>query len=129
MDIYLLSGGLLAIAVALVHSLLGEKLIFSRMRDSGLVPTLGQPVLRERHVRILWATWHLVSIMGAAFGVILIYAAQPLAQSELPRFVLITVFVTLVLSAALVLYATKGKHPGWIGLLGVALLTWFHLQS
>ncbi len=127
MDIYALSAGLLAIAVALVHSLLGEKLIFSRMRESSIVPTSGQPVLRERHVRILWATWHLVSIMGIAFGAMLIHAAQP--HAELPRFVLITIVVTMVLSGALVLYATKGKHPGWVGLLGVAILTWLYVQG
>ena len=28
-------------------------------------------------------------------------------------------------SAALVLYGTKGRHPGWIGLLAISLLSWF----
>ena len=56
---------LAAAALALVgaaHSVLGEILVFRRLRHrGGIVPTGGQPVLREFHVRILWGTWHLVS--------------------------------------------------------------------
>ena len=35
-----------------------------------------------------------------------------------------TVIVAMLLSSALVCYATRGRHPGWIGLLGVAVLGW-----
>ena len=48
---WLLIGGLVAIVVAVVHSVLGEVLIFQRMRKETIVPTQGQPVLRERYVR------------------------------------------------------------------------------
>ncbi len=127
MGIYALTSGLLAIGVAIIHSALGERLVFSRMREGGLVPTSGQPVLRERHVRILWATWHLVSVMGIAFGVILIQASR--FPDQVSQFVLLTIAATMLLGAFLVLFATKGRHPGWVGLLGVAVLTFMHLQT
>ena len=50
--------------VGLVHSVLGEVLVFRTLRTHGLVPTAGYPVLRERQVRILWASWHLVTVLG-----------------------------------------------------------------
>ncbi|KFC66715.1 hypothetical protein FG93_04194 [Bosea sp. LC85] len=59
-----LLAGALMLVIGLIHSVLGEMLIFRHMRRGSLVPTMGQPLLRERHVRILWASWHLPSILG-----------------------------------------------------------------
>lgn len=56
MNIYFLAAAVLLILIGLVHSILGEKLIFRRMRKGGFIPTNGGPALREPHVRILWAT-------------------------------------------------------------------------
>ena len=74
---WLLVGGLVAIVVAVVHSALGEVLIFQRMRKETIVPTQGQPVLRERYVRILWATWHIVSVFGLAIAGVLVFMSLP----------------------------------------------------
>jgi len=125
MNIKLLVAGVAAIVVALVHSVLGEALVFKRMRQGTLIPTAGQPLLRERHVRILWATWHLVSIFGLGFAAILLRAADPANHPELLPLVLTTIMVVMLASSLLVLIATKGMHPGWLGLLLVALLIWF----
>lgn len=117
MNIYFLSAALLLILIGLVHSLLGEKLIFRRMRQGGLIPTQGGSALREPHVRILWATWHVVSVLGFGIAALLGWLAQaaqaPLAQGFLPQ----CLSIALAASASLVLIGTKGKHPGWIGLL------------
>jgi hypothetical protein len=125
MQTQLLWAGIVAILVGLSHSVLGEILIFRRMRQGGVVPTEGQPVLRERHVRILWASWHLVTILGWALAAILLMlaasAGEPLAQTALAR----VVIGALLASSALVLFATRGRHPGWLGLLVAALLGWF----
>jgi len=53
MNAYFAAAGGLAFMVGLAHSILGERLVFSRMRAAGLVPTQGGTVLLERHVRIL----------------------------------------------------------------------------
>ena len=53
------AAGLLALITGVVHSVFGEILIFRHLRSGGLVPAMGAPPLRERNVRIIWATWHL----------------------------------------------------------------------
>ena len=55
----LIAAAVLAISVGVIHSVLGELLIFNQMREGSFVPKIGKPLLRERNVRILWATWHL----------------------------------------------------------------------
>lgn len=120
---WLILGGVLTILVALVHSVLGEVLIFQRMRSEAPVPTKGQPVLRERHVRILWATWHIVSLLGLGIAAVLLGMAL-LRQWELRDLLVRTVGLSMGASGALVLFATKGMHPGWLGLLLVAISAW-----
>lgn len=109
---------------ALVHSVVGEILIFRQLRSGGIVPTEGGPLLRERHVRILWASWHLVSILGWALAAILIAMAQAPA-APLPNAWLLKVAIAASLAgSALVLFATRGRHPGWFSLLVAGILTW-----
>lgn len=125
MQPYLLTAAILAVVVGLVHSILGEVLIFSRMRNGRqVIPTIGKPLLRERHVRILWATWHIVTIFGWAIAVVLFRLSWPAAGVLLQDVVMHAIIVSMLTSALLVLVATKGKHPGWIGLLAVAILCW-----
>lgn len=111
--------------VGLVHSVLGEVLIFRRMRVHGLVPTNGGKIIGEGHVRILWASWHLVTVLGwlAASALIGLAVApmQPLAHMLALR----AIVVAMLASSLLVLVGTKARHQGWVGLLGVAVLTWF----
>jgi len=124
MQTFFFAAGLLAIAAGGVHSILGEVLIFSRMRDRTIVPTRGAPLLQERHVRILWATWHIVTVFGCAIGAILLKLAHSSSQLGFQGFVGDSIVVATLLSSLLVLIGTSARHPGWIGLLGVAVLTW-----
>jgi len=116
-----MSAGLLSIVVGIVHSILGEFLIFKNLRNGSLVPNISVPPLRERNIRILWATWHLASVFGFAMGAILIQLAiMPAPQV----FIIQSIAFSMCSGSALVFYATKAKHPGWVGLLGVAVLCW-----
>ncbi|ALS96877.1 hypothetical protein [Lacimicrobium alkaliphilum] len=117
----LVSAGLLSIVVGLVHSALGEFLIFKKLRNNSVVPNVAVPPIRERNIRILWATWHLASILGFAMGAILIQLAE---MSVPPAFVVQPIAFSMAMAGALVCYATNGRHPGWAGLLGVAVLCW-----
>lgn len=117
------AAGVLAILVGLVHSVLGEILIFNRMRNKGVIPTVGAPLLRERHVRILWASWHIVTVFGCAIGAILLRLAFPFSENVLQIFVENTIAISMLVSSLLVLVGTKGMHPGWLALLGVAVLS------
>ena len=115
---WFLSGGILMIIVCLVHSVLGERLIFRRLRAGGLIPTDGGNRLYESHVRILWATWHLSSVLGWATAFILLYASG----AAVPPVIVHAIAAAAAASGLLVLVGTRGRHPGWIALLVVAML-------
>ncbi|MEO8224265.1 MAG: hypothetical protein ABI661_05625 [Gammaproteobacteria bacterium] len=122
MNRYYAAAGIIAILVGLIHSVLGERLIFVRMRKAGLVPTVGSPRLEERHVRILWASWHVLTVLGWGIGAILVWLSLP-SSSAVPREFLVQAIVAAMLGGSLlVAVGTKGRHPGWIGLLAVAVL-------
>lgn len=125
MRAYMFAAGVLALIVGAAHSVLGEILIFRHLRSRGLVPAMAAPPLKERHIRILWATWHLATVFGWASGVILLRLASPSTESSLQALVENTIVVAFLGGSFLVLIGTKGRHPGWIGLLGVAVLAWF----
>lgn len=124
MSILLTTAAAVAILTGIVHSLLGERLIFRRLRASTLVPGLPAPPLQGRHVRILWATWHLGSVFGWAFAGLLLQLAHAPAAALSAQSVLAAVAAAHLGAALLVFVATRGRHPGWIALALVALLSW-----
>lgn len=119
MQILPLAAAFITVLVGIVHSVLGERIIFSKLRTSGWVPTEAAPPLRSRDVKILWATWHLASVFGFGFAAILLAAAAGAVGSSAALHASTLAFVG---GAILVLVATRGRHPGWIGLLAAAVL-------
>lgn len=125
MNGYLVAAALLAFLVGLVHSVLGERLIFQRLRRSprgGIVPIRSGERLHENHMRILWASWHALTAFGWGSATILLWLALPDARSAYPRLVEWALAITMFVAAALVFACTRGKHVGWAGLLGVSAL-------
>ena len=120
MQTYFFSAAIVSVLVGIVHSLLGGLLIFKKLRKTGLVPTEAAPPLQSRNIRILWATWHLASVFGLGFAAILFAAAT--GHAALDSITIAAMICAFVGGSALVLIATKGKHPGWVGLLAVAVL-------
>jgi hypothetical protein len=125
MSALLLVAGSLALVTGAVHSVLGEVLIFRHLRNGGLVPTMAAPPLRERHVRILWATWHLATVLGWACGGMLLRMAVGPQDSSFEAFVLSAIVFANLGGSLLVLIGTRGRHPGWIALAIVAMLAGF----
>lgn len=124
MQTMFIAAGVLALITGIVHSVLGELLIFRHLRSGGLVPTLATPLLREQNIRVIWATWHVASVFGWAFAGMLLRLA--VAPNESPSALIVNAVVFAHLAgSSLVLIGTKGQHPGWIALLLVAALTWF----
>jgi len=121
MNTYLFAASILTIGIGLVHSILGEIIIFNRLRRDNWIPTEGGSALREFHVRILWACWHVVSVLGWALAAILLHLSYEVA-TPLTSWLTLCLMVAFVSSSALVLVGTRGKHPGWIGLMTVAIL-------
>lgn len=123
MNLYFAAAGVLAFLIGLVHSVFGERLIFRRMRAGGFIPTNGGQVLREPHVRILWASWHVVTVLGWCVAVALLWLAQPSKAPLAQSVVSMAIVGALLGSSLLVLVGTKGRHLGWVGLLVAAIVT------
>ncbi|WP_034695501.1 hypothetical protein [Acidovorax sp. NO-1] len=121
-DHFYLAGAILMALIGVIHTVLGEVLIFQRMRVKGVVPTKGGEVLRERNVRILWATWHLVTVLGFLVAVVIVHLIRMPAGSVESRLLVVSLIGAMLASSLLVLVGTRGRHPGWAGLLVVALL-------
>ena len=124
MNYYFFIAGVLCFILGIVHSILGEYLIFkSKRKGSSLVPSIGSKDLREAHLRIIWATWHLASVFGWGFGVILIkLSTKDLDTNVLHNYIIYSIVSSVILGGLLVLIGTKAKHPGWIVLFLIGIL-------
>lgn len=118
------AAAVLAVVTGIVHSILGERLIFRHLRGASFVPSRSAPPLGERHVRILWASWHLVSILGWALASLLWRVAQQDGAAVSADCLVQLAACSFLAGALLVLVGTRGRHPGWIALAAVALLAW-----
>jgi hypothetical protein len=106
-----------AFITGLVHSILGERLIFRHLRaDGALVPALPAPPLQPRHVRILWATWHLATALAWALAALLWQLAGNAGGVLSAATILVATMPAFLVGALLVLVGTRGRHPGWIAL-------------
>lgn len=120
----LLTASLLTLILGLVHSVLGEVLIFNKLRQNELVPSQGGELLKSRQLGILWASWHLVSVFGWGIAAILANLAIETCDIELiTSQSVFAISIAMLVSAMLVLIGTRGKHPGWIVLTLIGVIT------
>lgn len=124
MNWYFVIAGAFAVLVGLVHSVLGERLIFSRLRPDGFVPTNGGHLLEEKDVRILWASWHVLTVFGWCIASILLWLSLPSSSISSAWFIEQAIIIAMLAGSALVFIGTKARHPGWAGLLAVAVFVW-----
>ncbi len=130
MNIYLLIAGLLCLILGLTHSILGEILIFKNKRKAKkIVPSIVRKDLKESHLRIIWATWHLTSFFGLCIATLLLkMAVMPTKLNlEFYQFTVVSISIAFGCSSILVLIGTKGKHLAWIVLLSIAILSFLNI--
>ena len=121
MNPWLMSAAGLSVLIALAHSVIGEWRIFRHLRRAGqVVPTEGGKLLREFQVRILWGTWHMLSVMGLGLAAVLVWLAEPAAQAASGGRVEWSLAMATAATGVLVLVSNRGRHPAWVALLGVA---------
>ncbi|MCY7369284.1 MAG: hypothetical protein LH479_00020, partial [Polaromonas sp.] len=109
--------------VGLVHSVMGERRIFCHLRlDGHVVPSRGGGLLSEFQVSILWASWHLVTLLSWVLAAVMIWLAQPAARSVSGGLLEFMLALAFALAGMLVLISNRGRHPAWIVLWTVALL-------
>lgn len=128
MNAWLCAAAALVFIIGLVHSWLGEWRIFRHLRQGGIVPAGGAPVLRAFQTRILWASWHLVTVLAWAMAALLAWLARPAAQAASGGTVEGIAAAALVAGAGLVLWSNRGRHPAWIALLAAAALVLMALR-
>lgn len=124
MNAFLAAAALCAFLVGLIHSVMGEMLIFSRMRQGSIIPTHGARLIGEGHVRILWASWHVLTVFGWLIAAALAWMSVSPWPAPVQLWTLRGIQVAMVMGALLVAVGTRGRHPGWVGLLAVAGFAW-----
>jgi hypothetical protein len=114
----LMAAAVLTVVIALVHSVVGERRIFRRLRRAtspGIPPSGFQ-------IGILWASWHLVTLLGLALAACLACQALPNGAVLLPFALRWAMTIGMAGGAVLVAAGTRFKHPAWLGLSVVAVL-------
>ncbi|MCM5680888.1 hypothetical protein M8A51_15285 [Schlegelella sp. S2-27] len=129
MNWYFFAAAVLTFVIGVAHSVLGERMVFHRMRRAGPIPTDGGTLLREGHVRILWASWHVATALGWCVAAALVGFSLPSSNAQEVLIVARAIMVAMVACSLLVLVGTKGRHLGWAGFLGVAVLTGLGLYA
>ena len=128
MNHWLVGTAVLILVIGLVHSWLGELRIFRHLRRGGVVPTGGAPVLRAFQTRILWASWHVVTVLAWALAGLLLWLAQPAARAASGGYAEQVIAAALAACGGLVLLGTRGRHPAWVALLAAAALVLMSLR-
>jgi hypothetical protein len=122
MNFYLFSAGIVMFALAIMHSVLGERLIFKHVRAGTPGHIAANQLLPARRWDALWSTWHLLSVLGLGLSAAMIAAAMYGEVAKAADTVAIIMAATFAIAGVYWFVGTKGKHPAWIGLLAIAAL-------
>jgi hypothetical protein len=124
MNSYFALAGGLALLVGLAHSVLGELLIFRRLTKDSLPSLAPFSLIEVRKMglagstdftrRTLRFTWHLPTVLGWGFGAILLRLSLPSSLSTHLAFVESATALSVFASSLIVLFVSRGKHPGWV---------------
>ena len=121
MNFYFVAAAVLALAIGLAHSWLGERYILMRLfRRQNIPHLLGSDAFTKRTLRF---AWHLTTVawFGAA-ALLLILASFPLDASA--RMLSRVIATTFLINAVVALIGSRGRHLSWIAFLAIAGLAW-----
>jgi hypothetical protein len=103
-DLLVQAAGVLAIAVALLHEIIGETKVFAKARI--------EPAHARRLLRLVWLG---STVAWMAFGVLLILV--PMMGSQMARSSIIAASIIVYGSGVIAnAWATRGRHFGWAAL-------------
>src|SRR5690606_15144369 len=115
----LYSAAFLTVAIAIAHSVLGEKYILTRLFRRKDLPRLSGGT--QFTTRTLRFAWHITTVAWVGFAALLVHAGRDdLTVSGMLQII----GLTFVASGVLPLILTKGKHLSWLVLFvigGIAL--------
>jgi hypothetical protein len=114
---WLTVAAVLAIALGVGHSYLGERYILTRLfRRSTLPPLFGSDVFTRRTIRF---AWHLTSV--AWWGMAALFWA--LGRGSV-REALHVLAVTFLVSGVITAVASRGRHLAWVMFIVIAVAAW-----
>ena len=120
MNLYLAIAAVLSALGGVLHSVLGERLILSKLEIRKLPELLGSSEFLHRVLRLFW---HLVTVAWWGLTVLLLLlASMPPADATQP--LVLTIAITFLISAALSLILSRGRPFSWAVLLWIAVLAW-----
>jgi hypothetical protein len=116
-DALLVAGGAALAALALAHSVLGERYVLRRLFRRALPPLFGSDDFTRRTLRF---AWHVVSVAWWGMATLMLLLARaPLDAGG--RLALLAVAGTLAATALVTLVVSQGRHWSWVVELGVAV--------
>jgi hypothetical protein len=116
----LLVAAVLIFITGCAHSYLGERYILMRLFKRGSLPRLfGGTEFTEGTLRF---AWHITTVAWWAIALLLFFAHR---QSLSTSSVLHVIAGAAMVSAALPIFFTRGKHLSWVVFLLVAVLVFF----
>lgn len=111
----------LCVAIGAIHSYLGERFILIRLFRQTQIPHLfGSDFFTKRTLRF---AWHLTTV--AWCGLAYLTWAVSRNPADLPQVVLQTVGWVFLISGAMALFASKGKHLSWLVFWTIAALVFY----
>lgn len=114
----LLVAALLAFAVGIAHSVLGEKYILMRLfRRPDLPALFGDATFTIRTLRF---AWHATTIAWWGYGAMLLLASRGMLSAGNTLLVLAA---TMAATAVMILVASRGRHLAWPVFLAIVLLS------
>ena len=124
----LYTAAFLVVLLGLAHSWLGERYLLQRLfRRSELLPKLlGGTEFTKNTLRFVW---HLTTVMAFGFALLMVLIANDTGHG--PADMANAIGVCLIVSGALPLLYTRGRHVSWVGLFaaGALCLGWAARQS
>jgi hypothetical protein len=110
--------GILIILLGLVHSVLGEMLIFRHVRRGKARHAEAIELMPQRRWDALWSSWHLVTLLGVGLGASLLLIAWAPPTKPVPY--LPAIAITFATASVFWILGTRGKHPAWIVFAAIA---------
>ncbi|MGI9341497.1 MAG: hypothetical protein ACR2QV_01520 [Gammaproteobacteria bacterium] len=112
------------IAIGLAHSILGERYILMRLFRSASLPHLfgGESFTRQT----LRFAWHITTVAWFGFAALMVLLARSaLTPTAALSATLTTIAVTFLITAAIALVASRGRHFAWPVFLFIGGACWY----
>ena len=120
MNLWFVGAAVIAIAIGLLHSFLGERLVLGPLSRLETLPKLIGS--RRFMIRVLRFAWHVTSVLLFGLAAVGVLIARPGTIETEP---ISTVLVVTYLACAVVALAgSRGRHFSWVLFLAAGLLTW-----